>query len=158
MTKRPEIWSPARVARLRALWAEPFTLIEIAEIMSAAYAHAFTKNAIIGKSHRLKLPPRDVGALMLASVKTDAASVKTDAASVKTGATSGGDEDDLPGLSLSMLMETSCRWPFEGYGAMRYCGATIARRAYCATHAKLAYNEKTGATSAGNVKRLVYRA
>lgn len=46
-------WNETTVARLRQLWAEGLSASKIADIMGA------TRNAIIGKAHRLMLPPRE---------------------------------------------------------------------------------------------------
>jgi GcrA cell cycle regulator len=45
-------WSPLALARLRALWAEGHATAEIARRLGC------TKNAVIGKAHRLNLPAR----------------------------------------------------------------------------------------------------
>jgi GcrA cell cycle regulator len=50
----PPKWTPGLVARLSALWAEGRTCSEIARDLGAGT----TRNAVIGKVHRLKLPPR----------------------------------------------------------------------------------------------------
>ena len=47
-------WNAELVDRLRALWAEGKTCRQIAAILK----NGITKSAVIGKSHRLKLPPR----------------------------------------------------------------------------------------------------
>ncbi len=45
-------WDGAKVARLRALWAEGGSAAKIGAAMG------MTKSAVIGKAHRLKLPAR----------------------------------------------------------------------------------------------------
>jgi GcrA cell cycle regulator len=45
-------WTTELVARLRVLWAEGYTIAEIGRRMSVS------KNAVVGKAHRLVLPPR----------------------------------------------------------------------------------------------------
>ncbi len=47
-------WTDALEDQLRALWTEGKTCRQIAAILR----NGITKNAVIGKSHRLKLPPR----------------------------------------------------------------------------------------------------
>lgn len=58
-------WTPAAIANLRRLWAEGHSTAEIARRMDT------TKNAIIGKSHRLGLPGRP------SPIKRKAAAVET---------------------------------------------------------------------------------
>jgi hypothetical protein len=45
-------WNPDTVARLRSLWAEGLSTAEIGRRMGVS------KNAVVGKSHRLNLPAR----------------------------------------------------------------------------------------------------
>ncbi len=118
-------WTPDRIARLRELWDERYFLCdEIAVIMSKEFRRVVTKNAIIGKSHRLNLPVRNISTMVTPRVREPV---------VESG--------DLPGVSLSAVKDGQCRWPLDTR-PVRYCGEPIARRAYCAAHAKLAYNRE----------------
>ena len=45
-------WNEETIARLRALWAEGLSTAEIGRRM------AISKNAVVGKAHRLNLPAR----------------------------------------------------------------------------------------------------
>ena len=45
-------WTPAALQRLRDLWAEGVSTAEIGRRLGAS------KNSIVGKAHRLHLPPR----------------------------------------------------------------------------------------------------
>ncbi len=47
-----ESWSPTRIGLLRALWDEGLSTSAIGQRLQ------ITKNAVIGKAHRLQLPPR----------------------------------------------------------------------------------------------------
>ena len=116
-------WTPDRTARLRELWDEPYSCDEIAVIMSKEFRCTITKNAIIGKSHRLNLPVRDISTMVTPRVREPA------------------EPDGLPGVSLLALRDGQCRWPLDTR-PVRYCGEPIVRRAYCAAHAKLAYNRE----------------
>lgn len=49
---RSDDWSPEQIAKLRALWDEGLSSSEIGRRMGVS------KNAILGKAHRLSLPPR----------------------------------------------------------------------------------------------------
>lgn len=46
------VWSPAKVAELQKLWAAGYPTEEIGRRMNVS------KSAIVGKAHRLHLPPR----------------------------------------------------------------------------------------------------
>ncbi|HQU05595.1 MAG TPA: GcrA family cell cycle regulator, partial [Acidocella sp.] len=45
-------WSEEIIAKLRALWAEGLSTAEIGRRLN------ISKNAVVGKAHRLNLPPR----------------------------------------------------------------------------------------------------
>lgn len=51
---RSGAWTPANLETLRTMWDEGATASEIAR----ALGPLFTRNAIIGKAHRLGLPAR----------------------------------------------------------------------------------------------------
>lgn len=52
-------WPEEAVAILMALWPSPKTASQIADAIGRELGIAYTKNAIIGKAHRLKLPPKN---------------------------------------------------------------------------------------------------
>ncbi|MDP7344875.1 MAG: GcrA family cell cycle regulator, partial [Alphaproteobacteria bacterium] len=45
-------WTPERIAEVTRLWDEGLTTAEIGKLVGV------TKNAVVGKAHRLGLPPR----------------------------------------------------------------------------------------------------
>lgn len=53
-------WPDVRVDRLRALWAEGWSASQAALVLNAEFGayEALTKNAVVGKVHRLGLPSR----------------------------------------------------------------------------------------------------
>ncbi len=53
MTGRPDIWTPEAISELGTLWLEGLPSAEIAERLG------MSKNAVVGKAHRLGLPPRE---------------------------------------------------------------------------------------------------
>jgi GcrA cell cycle regulator len=52
------IWTAAIIADLTRLWDEGHPVSEIARRLTAMGAHDFSRNAVIGKAHRLGLAPR----------------------------------------------------------------------------------------------------
>ena len=46
------VWTPERIAEVTRLWGEGLTTAEIGKLVGV------TKNAVVGKAHRLGLPPR----------------------------------------------------------------------------------------------------
>lgn len=57
MTPRRRIWPPHRVERLKVLCADGFSAAEIAKRLRDEGAAGVTRNAVIGKLHRLGLSP-----------------------------------------------------------------------------------------------------
>lgn len=52
--KKKPVWTDARVARLKALWADGLSASQIADELGGR----ITRNAVLGKVHRLQLPTR----------------------------------------------------------------------------------------------------
>lgn len=125
-------WTDERVALLTKLWGEGKTAAEIASALGGV-----TRNAVIGKAHRLKLSNR-VSPIQQnkkpAPVKVERK--KAEPMPVKDKA------DGQDGVALTDLGANMCRWPYgdprdEGFG---FCGEeSISGIPYCEEHAKAAY-------------------
>ena len=149
-----ETWNPERVAQLRAFIGAGMTCSQIAAEIGV------TRNAVIGKIHRLGLGPgRPAAALgrpcpprtrrprhpsqrqMLRLISADAPIAVVD------GALGGaGSVDSAQCCSLLDLGQGECRWPVserakDGSSAdFIFCGnQVIAGFSYCAGHARMAY-------------------
>ena len=144
-------WNDERVELLKKLWADGLSASQI-----AAQLGGVTRNAVIGKVHRLGLSGR---------AKTPSSSVPRVRKPRTTGmrprmryhgnnalAPQYDYEQDLdplanvvpigPRISILELSENTCRWPIgepgkEGFG---YCGSqTKGELPYCPYHARAAY-------------------
>jgi len=132
-------WTDERVELLTKLWGEGKTAAEIAKELGGV-----TRNAVIGKAHRLKLSNR-VSPIQQnkkpAPVKSQPTAVVPERKIQKAAA-----QDNRQGIPLVDLKPNQCRWPFgdprdESFG---FCGhANIAGLPYCAEHAKVAYQAAT---------------
>jgi GcrA cell cycle regulator len=144
-------WNPERVAQLRSFVGAGMTCSQIAAEIGVS------RNAVIGKIHRLGLGPgRPVAALgrvcpprtqrprvlsqrrTLRLIATDAAHI-ADHTSVEAEPARGAQS-----CSLLELGQSSCRWPVSerhGHAAdFVFCGSeTVAGFSYCAAHARMAY-------------------
>lgn len=153
-------WTDDRVSLLKKLWGEGHTAAEIAKQLGGV-----TRNAVIGKAHRLKLSnrvspiqqnrkpankniERKAPVEKVAKMPAAAAS-KASSSSVASAVRKVKEEAPIPSGDLYDMMDLQprmCRWPSgdpkeEGFG---FCGArTIAGIPYCAEHAKLAYQPAT---------------
>lgn len=130
-------WTDERVALLKKLWGEGKTAAEIAKELGSV-----TRNAVIGKAHRLKLSNR-VSPIQQNAKKPAPTPAKKPEKKVKV--VQEKYEETLPdekGVSMEELGAGNCRWPLgdprdENFS---FCGAgALSGLPYCARHTKLAY-------------------
>ena len=143
-------WSDNAIIRLRALWDEGHSTAEIGRRMG------ITKNAVVGKAHRLDLPgrpspikdahtPRQPRApkTTLPSL-TKAAGVPSVPAPVRAPA--APPPPPPPAHAYRGRSGDPCCWPLgePGRPGFRFCGAgTAPGKPYCPEHASLAYAPRT---------------
>lgn len=145
-------WTDERVALLRKLWAEGLAARDIA----AALGGGITKNAAIGKAHRIGLegrrrmapraltprPPKPKPAPRPALPPLPPRAF----AEPRTVARAASSFSSTGPVRFMRASAHACRWPLddEPSATMLVCGAPIAGDttcpAYCAHHAKLAKN------------------
>ncbi|MCB9982725.1 MAG: gcrA cell cycle regulator family protein [Rhodospirillales bacterium] len=133
-------WTDERVELLTKLWGEGKTAAEIAKELGGV-----TRNAVIGKAHRLKLSNR-VSPIQqnkkLVAVKTTPSAPSLPERKIQKAAA----QDNRQGVPLVDLKANQCRWPLgdpreESFG---FCGCkNIAGLPYCSEHAKVAYQAAT---------------
>lgn len=115
-------WTPERIAALIALWNDHLTTSEIGRRLG------ITKNAVIGKVHRLGLPKR------------------------RPSATEEEDFSQL--IRLDALQANMCCWPIGNPGdkGFQFCGGTtVTGKPYCAKHCAVAYIKTTRDRSQSSV-------
>lgn len=142
-------WTDDRVALLKKLWTEGRSAAEIAKELGG-----ITRNAVIGKAHRLKLSNR-VSPIQQNNKKPAAAkpvekriekSVADLPLSKAVVKAKQPDREAGSLLSLLDLKPRMCRWPVgdphdETFG---FCGEdVIMGLPYCCEHAKMAYQAAT---------------
>jgi GcrA cell cycle regulator len=155
-------WTDERVELLRQLWLDGKSASQI----SAQLGHGVTRNAVIGKVHRLGLagrakspsssasPPRAASAPRM-SPRPAASSARTAVRGATALALASEpmldtrpvfqEDDVVVPMSLRVtiidLKEAMCRWPLGDptSAEFRYCGSPAASGPYCAHHGKLAY-------------------
>jgi GcrA cell cycle regulator len=136
-------WTEEAIAKLRALWTEGLSTAEIGRRLN------ISKNAVVGKAHRLSLPPRPSPIRRL----------EGDAAAARPAAPKRAQGPTLPPLSASMSgpvpglrailpapkysqRATPCCWPNgePGKPSFHFCNAaSAAGKPYCEEHAAIAY-------------------
>ena len=122
----PMNWTDSKTRELRRLWTEGWPTAEIGRALGV------TKNAVVGKSHRLGLKPRPSP---IASRSTGNA--------VGARAMSRSKPQEPRRISdVIDLMAGMCRWPSgdPGEADFHFCGRPAAAgKPYCAEHCAVAY-------------------
>lgn len=124
-------WTDDRVNLLKQLWGEGKTAAEIAK----ALGEGVTRNAVIGKAHRLKLSSR------VSPIQQNTKKQKSEAPKPRR-VVQPIPEFKGKGVSLVDLKPGMCRWPVgdpkeENFN---FCGCkSLPGLPYCEHHAKLAY-------------------
>jgi GcrA cell cycle regulator len=122
-------WTDDRIELLRRLWDSGKSASQIADELG----HGVTRNAVIGKAHRLGLRARpspvkpEVGA-KIAPAPTQPRRIKTEAKPAR--------------ITLLDLNERICKWPIghPGDEDFHFCGKPVnPGTPYCSEHCAVAY-------------------
>ena len=120
-------WTDDKINKLQKLWGKGLTASQIAEKLG----DGITRNAVIGKAHRLKLPSRP------SPVKAEPAKKAAEAAPEKKEIAA-----EVRKTSLMELTETTCKWPIghPGDADFYFCGkASRPGVPYCPEHCLMAF-------------------
>jgi len=140
-------WTDERVSTLKKLWGEGKTAAEIAKELGGV-----TRNAVIGKAHRLKLsnraspiqPSKKIAKpKVVKSDKKVPAPANVNVAPKKQVLESDKNRKRIP---LTDLGANQCRWPIGDpqHADFGFCGdEMIAGIPYCMEHAQVAYQAAT---------------
>jgi GcrA cell cycle regulator len=143
-------WTDDRIERLGALWAEGLSASEI-----AARLGGLTRNAVLGKLHRLGLLGGRVRSGRLSAKPPQAPKQRRAKAATQPVVRAGPapppraaapEALQLQGLvsRLELLGAHVCHWPVGDPAAedFAFCGRPAAAGPYCAAHAAVAYLPK----------------
>tara|TARA_Y100000294_G_scaffold136024_1_gene128835 strand:+ start:118 stop:549 length:432 start_codon:yes stop_codon:yes gene_type:complete len=123
-------WTKERIAKLQKMREKGSSASQIADELGDV-----TRNAVIGKAHRLGLSGRP------SPVKTQKKKPKP-----KAKAKYEGKKEKEQAITLLMLTERICKWPIghPGEPDFHFCGAkSTPGQPYCADHASIAYQERS---------------
>ena len=139
-------WTPERESKLKALWKKGHTASQIAEMLGNT-----TRNAVIGKAHRLSLQARAVSKKRSAKVNgenNNTQGFKTQKlgrkAKFKALLLDKNFEQENP-KKLEELTDLTCRWPIgHPYEKKFYfCGRKpLEKFPYCKLHVLYAFQPK----------------
>ena len=137
-------WTDEQVEELKRLWDKGLTTGEIGKALGVS------KNAVVGKAHRLGLNSRpspirrgddDADASTAASAEAPSSSKKKKA-SKSEPAKKNQEKEKKKLFTVNDLTSSSCRWPIgdpkdEDF---HFCGKeALPDKPYCAEHAAIAY-------------------
>lgn len=124
------LWTVERVEQLRKLWTEGYTASQCAQMLGGV-----SRNAVIGKAHRLNLEKGGVrGVLMPMPAPEPKPEIVPDLPS-------------MPELDDTRVTPFMCRWPTATVGAhgLYICGHTVQPgRKFCAEHITAAHLIRNG--------------
>jgi GcrA cell cycle regulator len=112
------MWNDEKINRLKKLWSEGLTTGEIGKRLSVS------KNAVVGKAHRLGLKGRP------SPIKRPARPAEPKK------------QAEVKVFTLTDLSSQTCRWPIGDpkHEDFRFCGkAVYTGKPYCAEHCATAY-------------------
>lgn len=130
-------WNEAAVAELRRLWCDQgVAAADIARLLSKQFGQETTRNAVLGRAHRMRL---EKGTGTVQAPEADAAQPATRAG-----------VEACPGATLMQLASWHCRYilPEAGQGT-RYCGQLTdgPKSSWCACHSKVVWERRPAVTA-----------
>ncbi|MBV8911860.1 MAG: GcrA cell cycle regulator [Acetobacteraceae bacterium] len=142
-------WNEETIARIRALWAEGLSTAEIGRRMG------ISKNAVVGKAHRLNLPARPSPIRRVSSEKPARRSAPKRIVGPTLPTLDSVARQPVPTPPRQPVVlrpvppqprpagrVSSCCWPLgePGTPEFRFCGdPTVPAKPYCEEHVALAY-------------------
>ena len=140
-------WTDEKVAKLKELWGKGNTASQIAEIIGG-----ISRNAVIGKAHRLNLSAKIKTRTATSSQKFDDSSNEKNIQTAKRGRKSKfksliieKDFEPENPKQLEELDENSCKWPIghPDEKTFYFCGrSSLKDFSYCKLHLLYAYQPK----------------
>ena len=141
-------WTPEREKKLRELWKIGHTASQIASLLGNT-----TRNAVIGKAHRLNLEARAVSKKSTLKVNKES-NVKLEIKTQKLGRKARfkallldrNFEPERPVYNLEDLTDQTCRFPLghpNGDPSFHFCGRKpFDKSVYCRLHLILCFQPK----------------
>tara|TARA_B100000674_G_scaffold333387_1_gene278416 strand:+ start:158 stop:664 length:507 start_codon:yes stop_codon:yes gene_type:complete len=141
-------WTDEKVAKLKELWGKGSTASQIAEIIGG-----ISRNAVIGKAHRLNLSAKIKTRTATSNQKFNNSSNEKNVQLTKRGRKSKfksliieNDFEPENPKQLEELDENSCKWPIghPDEKSFYFCGrSSLKDFSYCKLHLLYAYQTKS---------------
>jgi GcrA cell cycle regulator len=134
-------WTSEMIHELKRLMGldENLSFQVIAKRMSETFGVTFTRNSMVGKAHRLRMPPRPPREYVIQPHSDRMMTLRPPSQRSAPNRRRDGK------VQLVDLNYGACKWP-SGTGPYLFCGKPVHDdRQYCLTHCRLAYQkpEKT---------------
>lgn len=145
-------WTEDRIGRLKTLWLEG----QSAEQIARDLAHGISRNAVLGKVHRLGLSAgRAAGAVTSRARVRSASALPARLPAGNRPIADCAPSSKAGSATLLSVGRSECRWPLGDPRDADFtlCGRPVARCAYCAAHAAIAY--RPGRETPQSLERLV---
>jgi len=141
------VWSDDEIAKLKTMWLDGATASQIARALGTGRS----RNAVLGRVHRMNLPER----AQLLPMKRRAPIKRTTAIPIpdlRAPAPEVPSEDPgpmSPPITTMELRDHHCKWPYDVKDTYHYCGQTpVKDRPFCSHHCSKAYQPKLAAKKA----------
>lgn len=142
-------WTAPQEERLTLLWGDDLSASQCAAALNTEFRLALTRSSVIGKVHRLNLPPREIDRRKPSAVDVTARRPKRHfsfgagrAVAAAPGVVpirpsiAGPDYADAP-VTFAGLCDRHCRWPFGDpkKPGFHFCGGRkVFGLSYCQRH------------------------
>ena len=162
-------WTEDRVGALKKLWLEGQSASQIAKQLGGGV----TRNAVIGKVHRLGLsgraaPSQPARATFRPSrprpaappTQAPSAPRRIEAVQPRPAAQVPAPMPDLPGTATVMTLGAHmCKWPIgdPSSNEFSFCGRRSSEGVYCVEHARVAYQPQVKRGGASDLARSLRR-
>lgn len=164
-------WTEDRVSSLKKLWLEGQSASQIAKALGGGV----TRNAVIGKVHRLGLsgraapsqparatfrPTRPRPAAPKPEYAQPSAPRRIEAAEPRPAAPVPSPAPDLPGTATVLTLGAHmCKWPIgdPSSAEFSFCGRRASEGVYCVEHARVAYQPQVRKNSSSELARSLRR-
>jgi GcrA cell cycle regulator len=158
----PTVWTPERDEDLRQLLTAGLSSSEVAGILSKRYKIQITKNAVIGRAGRQKIPLGCNSGRPKGEPKPAPAPKRMDRSRPDIALRNGHGGKPIPPpyvpkrapikpghVSMLQLKDDMCRWPTgDGADNIRFCGMPQSESGpYCREHGRLAYQQTARRTA-----------
>lgn len=140
------VWSEEEISSLKSMWLEGLTASQIARILGTGRS----RNAVLGKVHRMRLPER----AQLLPVKRRAPVKRAAPRLVAQPAPAPETPSEDPGpmsppIDTMSVRDHHCKWPYDVGATYHYCGQPPKPgHPWCIHHCKKAYQPKLAAKKA----------